>query len=181
MILSGDEFGNTQYGNNNAYCQDSEISWLDWSKLDQNRDLFRYAQGLIELRNHYDILKSRADGREQLIGQYRYPEISWHGVQAWNGDFSESSRCLGILFYGTDREDREIEDFIYAALNTHWEGHEFQLPQLPGGYGWYVFANTGMGAGEDIFPLADVRRLENQGEFMVGPRSAIILIGKKEE
>ena len=178
MLLSGDEFGNTQYGNNNAYCQDNEISWLNWESLDKNRDLFNFAKGIIALRKAHPILKSRDFSVDDRPGKSGYPELSWHGTMAWNADYSGTSRCIAVMFCGKGQNGEGKDDFLYVAMNTHWESHDFELPHLPENMKWHVFANTDMPAGQDICQLGNEVLLENQNVITVGQRSIVILIGK---
>lgn len=178
MILSGDEFGNTQYGNNNAYCQDNEISWLDWDVLEKNRDLFNYVKKIVALRNAFPILKSIDYGKESIGGSMGYPEISWHGTTAWQADFSAESRCIAVMFTGKSERLEGLDDFIYVAMNSHWEAHEFELPALPENLKWHVLANTGMASGEDAFEIDDEKLLEEQHHMLVGDRAVVILRAK---
>ncbi|MDD2717379.1 MAG: glycogen debranching protein GlgX [Candidatus Wallbacteria bacterium] len=178
MILSGDEFGNTQFGNNNAYCQDCEISWLDWTMLKKNKDLFEYFQKMIAFRrNHSALRSSRHFQYRDYLGS-GYPDISWHGVKAWQPDFSEGSRLFAFMLCGKHaRQGQEPDNMIYVAMNMHWEMHGFELPKLPAGLSWHAAVNTDMASPYDIWKPGTEPRLDN-GEVLVGPRSIMILIGK---
>lgn len=177
MILSGDEFGNTQYGNNNAYCQDNEITWLNWDNLEKHKEILNYTKKIIEFRKEHSILKSKEPQIDDRPGICGYPELSWHGTIAWQPDFSGMSRCMAVMFSGKSK-DSNLDDFIYVAINSHWEGHGFELPKLPEGLGWYVFANTDMPEGQDIFGVGKEMILENQDSILVGSKSIIILVAK---
>ncbi len=172
MLLSGDEFANTQYGNNNAYCQDNEISWLDWRFLESNRELFSYVKRLIGLRNEHPVF--RADSFDFGKNATGYPELSFHGTRAWDIDESAPGLAFGYLFaedhekYGTEKDT-----FIYVIVNAHWEEHDFEIPQIPAGLKWHLVAEAYGGSYEDgQEPL-----LENQGVFRLGPRSTAVLLG----
>lgn len=178
MLLSGDEFGNTQYGNNNAYCQDNEISWLNWDLLEKNKDLLNYAKGIIAFRKAHPILKSRDFYNDDRPDTSGYPELSWHGTRVWNADFSGTSRCIAVMFCGRGQNVEGKDDFIYVAMNSHWESHDFELPRLPDNMKWNVFANTDMPSGHDIYQSGKETLLENQYVVSVGQRSIVILIGK---
>jgi glycogen operon protein len=105
--------------------------------------------------------------------------VTWHGTQAWNADWSGSSRTLAFMLCGHHAKGgTEKDDYIYVATNTHWEGHTFELPQLPDGRQWHVAANTNMPSPEDIWEVGQEPWLEDQHNFFVGPRSAIVLVGK---
>lgn len=178
MILSGDEFGNTQYGNNNTYCQDNEITWLDWKQPEENKDLLNYVQRMIQLRKRCNFIKSKQIS--DLCGDsiYGYPLISYHGVKPWEADFSAESRLLGVLYCDKSEILENQDEFLYVVMNMKWESQYVELPSLPEGYDWYIFANTDMAYGEDIWDLEDVKRLSYQPGINVSARSVIILIGK---
>jgi len=179
MILSGDEIGNTQFGNNNAYCQDNEISWLNWHDLEDNHEIFNYARKMIGFRNDHPVLRDNVFFKNRDYMNTGYADISWHGTQAWNADWGGGSRVIAFLMDGKHAKGGTVEDnYIYVAMNMHWESHNFEIPRLPEGKSWYVSANTDMPEGNDIFASGDEQLLEDQAECMVGQRSVVILIGK---
>ena len=179
MLLSGDEMGNTQFGNNNAYCQDNEISWINWDDLEKNHDIFNYAKNIIKFRHDHPVLRSNQFFHNRDYLNTGYADISWHGTQAWQADWSEGSRVLAFLLDGKYAKEGSIEDnYIYVAINMHWESLGFDIPQLKEGMNWHVAANTDMPEGNDIFAHGEEPRIENQSHFMVGSRSIIILIGQ---
>ena len=178
MILSGDEMGKTQGGNNNAYCQDNEISWLDWRLLNDNAEIHEYFKKIIAFRKAHPALRSchHFTGGNAKNG---YPPISWHGTKAWECDWSAESRTLAFMLNGEGVKSGNVNDnFIYVPMNTHWETHGFSLPQLPQGLEWHVAANTDMPAQQDIFAPGREQKTSDQNEFLVGPRSVVILVGK---
>lgn len=182
MILSGDEMGNTQYGNNNAYCQDNEIGWLDWNNLEKNHDIHYYFQQMIRFRKAHKILRN-----EYHMGycDYRnlgYPDFSWHGVKAWQPDNGYNNLTSAFMLNGKYAEENgKPDDFIYVAMNMHWDMHGFEMPRLPEGYAWHVFANTEMASPDDICEPGKEPLVDNQYEVLVGPRSIMILVGKLKE
>lgn len=177
MFLAGDEFANTQYGNNNAYCQDNEISWLDWNLLEENKGLFRYCKNLLSFRKNHPVLTS--DSFTSGTNATGYPEISFHGLEPWQADFS-CNLTLGVLFAApAEKYQLSADEFIYLALNMHWEGHDFYLPEIPLDHNWQVVANTELATPEDIWPAGEEKKLENQDQIYLSPRSAVILLGSK--
>jgi glycogen operon protein len=180
MALMGDEFGHTQKGNNNAYCQDNELSWLDWSLREKNTELFRFAKNMIALRLAHTVLRGAEHFRNADYVGSGYPDISWHGTRAWNADFSENSRAISFLLCGKHaRGGTTTDDSIYAAFNCHHEALSFELPSLPHGMTWRVAVNTGNAAPEDICePGAELQLPPDQCDFLVGPRSVIVLVGR---
>jgi glycogen operon protein len=179
MILAGDELGNTQWGNNNAYCQDNEISWINWDLLKTNNELYHFFRKMVAFRKAHAALRNRYHFQNRDYVGSGYPDISWHGQQAWNADFSENSRCIAFMLDGKHaKTGLAKDDFIYVAFNMHWEMHGFALPDLPTGVKWHIAVNTDKGGPEDAWEVGQEPRLENQGEFLVGPRSVIVLVGK---
>ena len=172
MLLSGDEVGNSQGGNNNAYCQDNEIAWLDWRLLDTNAEIFNFLKHMIAFRKAHTELKSNVHFQNTKNKDNGHPSVSWHGIKAWNADWSRNSLTLAFMLGGQET------NYIYTAMNMHWEIHGFELPRLPEDISWHVFANTDMQPPLDIFEIGHEIMLDNQSEFTVGPRSVAILIGK---
>jgi hypothetical protein len=109
MLLSGDEFANSQCGNNNAYCQDNEISWLDWNLLETHRDLYDFVRRLIAFRKAHPVL--RAESYDFSHNGTGYPELSFHGTLAWNLDEHDPGLSFGYMYaedherYGTEQDD----------------------------------------------------------------------------
>ena len=179
MVLSGDEMGNSQQGNNNAYCQDNEIAWLDWNDLEKNADIFRYFKQIIKFRRHHQVLRYEEHLAHSDYLGLGYPDFSWHGVKAWQPETGHNNLTAAFMLNGQyAKTDGVPDDFIYVAMNMHWEMHGFELPQLPEGMNWYVFAHTGMEPPDDIAELGEEPLTENQHEILVGPRSIMILVGK---
>jgi glycogen operon protein len=179
MILSGDEMGRTQQGNNNAYCQDNELSWIDWGLLDTNAEIVNFYKKMIDFRKAHPVLRSRTHFQNKDYVDSGYPDISWHGTKAWQTDFSDERPILAFLLCGLHaRGGTEKDNYLYVAINMHWETHIFELPTPPEGMSWYIFANTDMQPPKDISEVGDEVIAENQSEFVVAPRSVVILVGK---
>jgi len=167
MILMGDEIGRTQQGNNNTYCQDNDLSWLDWSLLETNYDQFRFFSNMIAFRKAHPLLRQP----DFLNG--RDAEITWHSTQAFNADWSYYSRVLAFML--SSRTNPDLDDTIYVAMNMYWEALEFELPQV--GVQWYSFANTGRPTPTDIYEPGYEPLLDDQRTFVLGPRSVAIMVG----
>ncbi len=136
MFLAGDEFGNTQFGNNNAYCQDNIISWLDWTRLDQYREIHDFARFMIRFRKEHPILRKRTRGAE-----CQFPEISIHNGYPNNHATDYGTHLIGVMYAGRDEKD-EHDDVILYCMNSYWEPQSMQLPTPPQGHHWNVVVNT---------------------------------------
>ncbi len=179
MFVMGDEIGRTQYGNNNAYCHDTELSWLDWTLVQKNPDLFRFVKQLVAFRKAHPALRNTTHFRNADYLGTGYPDISWHGTQAWSADWSASSRVLAFLLDGRHARGGAAQDnFIYVILNMHWDGLDFELPGLPPGLQWHVFANTGASSPDDIWEPGSEPPLADQHKLYLSGRSSAILVGR---
>ena len=167
-IHAGDEFLNSQKGNNNVYCQDNETGWLNWSKEGEEYWLFRFVRDLIAFRRKHPVLHCK----EELAGIDRVasgvPDISYHGESAWQVPSEVSSRQLGIYYYGEAFEDVSC----FVAYNMHWLAHSFALPALTKKKKWYLAVSTQDGV------LEEEILLENQKEVIVDERTICIFIGR---
>ena len=142
MIFSGDEFGNSQSGNNNPYCQDNETGWVDWKAMEKNQDLLDYVKFLSKLRFSNRIIHSRTPFKMMDYISCGYPDLSCHGREAWRPDMSGHSHMIGFLFCGLYEKDEAQYDYIYVAFNMHWQRQELALPQLPEGLKWEILTDT---------------------------------------
>jgi isoamylase len=183
MLLMGDEMGRTQHGNNNAYCHDSELTWLDWNLLETHADFFRFVQNCIAFRNAHPVLRNRIFFRNEDYMGSGYPDISWHGRKAWQPDWEEDAdetHTLAFMLCGKHAKGGTARgDYVYVAMNMHWEAHGFELPKLPAQMKWHVFVNTAMQPPEDVCEVGMEPELPEQGWIMVGARSVVILVGRK--
>ncbi len=179
MILMGDEMGRTKKGNNNTYCHDNELNWLDWGLLKSNADLFRFCKNCIAFRKTHPTLRSPAHFQHHDYVGSGYADITWHGTKAWYADWSALSKTLAFMLCGKHAKQGTLEDdFIYVGINMHWEPHWFEIPGLPEGMMWHAFANTGVASPEDSFKPGSEPVLENQSGLFMGDRSIVILVGK---
>ncbi len=179
MLLMGDEVGRSQQGNNNTYCHDNELNWLDWQLWQQNNDIFQFCQRCIAFRHAHPVLRHYSHLKHQDYIGSGYPDISWHGTQAWQADWSEHCRTLAFMLCGQHaKEGNHKDDFIYVGMNMHWEAHGFELPQLPAGVNWHIFANTGCQPPHDCYELGKEVILPQQQGILIGERSVVILVGK---
>ena len=139
MLLMGDEFGRSQHGNNNAYCIDSEISWVDWSLLESNRSLYEFTQALIRFRHQHECLRINHFDHH---GSSHFPSCSFHGTTPWKVDWSPESKQLSWLM-SCDNIETGLMDAVYVATNMAHYATWFELPSLPNEYKWQLCFNTG--------------------------------------
>ena len=178
MILMGDEVGRSQKGNNNSYGHDNELNWLDWTLLETNADLFRFVRQCIAFRRSHPALRRRAHLRHEVGVESGCPEISWHGVAAWQPDWGEHSHTLAFVLCSDDGPAEKRDDHLYVAMNMHWENHLFELPRLPYGQRWRRFADTHCTTPNDICVPGQEPLLSDQRQVWVGARSVVILVGR---
>jgi glycogen operon protein len=179
MLLMGDEIGRTKRGNNNAYCHDNSLNWLDWTLLESNADLFRFVRNCIAFRKAHPVLRGNTYlCNEDYVGS-GYADVTWHGTRAWAPDWSGASRTLAFMLCGKHAKGgRDADDYIYVAMNMYWEDLIFEIPRLPGKMKWRVFGNTCAPPPEDICEPGDEPLLKDQECCLVGGRSVMILVGK---
>lgn len=160
LILAGDEFGNTQKGNNNAYCHDNMITWLDWRLLEKNAKTFAFVKRLIEIRKTHPLYKMEMYLTGMDTRGLGKPDVSCHGKEPWDVKFSYYSREVGILFYGRYYDGKSL----YFAFNFHWEGHEFYLPDAEPDGTWELLFDTSEKEG----------RIVEKGRYQMMPRSIAV-------
>lgn len=158
-ILAGDEFGNTQKGNNNVYCQDNPVGWLDWSGLEKHPELHDFVKELIAFRKKHSVFWPEKEMTGMTYSKKGVPDVSYHGENAWRVPLEVSSRQLGVYYSGTDRTGEGDED-CFVAYNMHWLEHTFALPALPRGKKWYRIASTQEGVLDKAEPLDDQKFAE---------------------
>jgi isoamylase len=172
MFLAGDEFGNTQYGNNNGYCQDNEISWLDWSLLEKNKDLFEFFKFMIHYRHEHPIIRKRMPNA--VCGM---DPMHSHDVNAENVNLPEGARTIGVSFAGYDQE-KGVDDLVYLAINTYWEDVTITLPRLKQAGSWYLSVNTyGDEQGRYCYPKGQEIRIHDR--FVMRPRTVAVFTARK--
>ena len=136
MLLGGDEMKRTQNGNNNAYCQDNNISWLNWGDLKTNKKLYEFFRFMIKFRKEHPAIRKHLEPSK--IG---FPEVSCHGARPWEPDYSEDSHYMGVMFAGSE-DRRKPDDIVYIAINTYWGDVDISLPELPMDRQWHMAVNT---------------------------------------
>lgn len=145
LIYGGDEFGNSQQGNNNVYGQNNELSWVQWNTSKSAKDLMEYVQKLIGFRKEHGVFHMGKEASQSDYKSTGIPDLSYHGESAWYGGFEAFRRNIGIM-YGNEYAENE-KNPIYVAYNLHWVEHRFGLPTLPKGRTWKMIFTTGKETG----------------------------------
>lgn len=181
LLLAGDEFGNSKSGNNNAYCQDNEISWLNWNQKKSNRLIWEFARFIIAFRKDHPVFHMEKEALNMDYLACGHPDVSFHGVNAWRPEYENFRRQLGILYCGEygKRADGTTDDYFFVMYNMHWEPHRFGPPRLPRDRRWYVAIDTGLDEINGYYEPGQEPILEDQRQYVLEGRSAVVLIGKK--
>ncbi len=177
MILGGDEFLRTQKGNNNAWCQDNEISWVDWRLRESNADFYRFTAMLISLRKRHPALRRRDFFRGAGPHHNQPPDVIWHGVEPFQPDFSHSSRTLAFCLDGTQTEREHDRDF-YVACNSWIDGVKFRIPRSPNGKPWRRAIDTSLLSPLDVVSPDEGPLVEAEMAYHVAGRSMLVLIAE---
>ncbi len=180
LLLAGDEFGNSKSGNNNAYCQDNDISWLNWNQQKTNRDIMEFAKYIIYFRRNHPVFHMEEEPLNMDYLACGHPDVSFHGEKAWRPEYENFRRQLGVLYCGEyeKKEDGSPDSYFYVMYNMHWEPHEFGPPCPPKGQMWHVAIDTSLNERNGFYQPGEEPLLEDQRRYMVRGRSVVVLIGK---
>jgi glycogen operon protein len=164
FLLHGDEFGRTQKGNNNAYCQDNALSWVDWEFAQKNAGQLRFTQMMIALRKRHFALS-----REQFVNR-----VTWHGTRVGEPDWTGQQRTLAFQLHGWHGQPD-----LFVLFNAHWEWQKFHLPPHDGRWRWKRLVDTNLPAPDDIVEEKDAVALRPGDHYVAAPRSAVILTAQQ--
>lgn len=171
MFLSGDEFCDTRFGNNNPYCQDNPTSWLNWNLLETNRHIFEFCKYMIHFRRSHPAIRKNL---EQC--HCGFPPISQHGTTPWDDDFTRESKVVCTMFAGYDNEQNR-EDIVYLAVNPYWESICIHLPKLPDWLQWYLAVDTALSDTSGYtFEPEQMHHVGN--DYLIGARSVVVLVAR---
>lgn len=172
MFFSGDEFGNTKFGNNNSYCQDNEISWIDWSLLKKNKELFEFFKFMIAYRKKHPVIRKKLDNA--VCGM---EGMHAHDVNADRMEVSQNAKTLAVSFAGYDRKKCK-DDLVYVAVNAYWEEVRITLPNLANHGVWYLSVDTyGDENGKYCYEEGEEIRIDH--EYVMKPRSIVVFTGRQ--
>ncbi|CDR34941.1 glycogen debranching protein GlgX [Criblamydia sequanensis] len=163
MLLMGDEYGHTRYGNNNSWCQDNDLNWFLWDELEAKKDYYRFYKGLISLRKKYPIFR---------MGRFLTNEdVDWHSKKPYFPNWEEETKFIACTF----KDDRENGHYFYAAFNACETDTQAQLPQPPKGQRWYLIVNTANTSPDDLFDDDEKAPVLASNRFPVKRHSSILL------
>lgn len=173
LLLAGDEFANSQKGNNNAYCQDNAISWLNWNDIEKNKEFYNFYKDAIAFRKEHSMLCMSKEYTMLDEKAYGYPDLSYHSEEPWKCSYDDLTRHFAMMYYGNYSEDKiEADTFIYLAVNMHWIPHEFALPKLSKKLKWHLVYDT------DSNICRSEQVLNKQDKVAVSERSIRVLIAR---
>lgn len=170
MFLAGDEFGNTQFGNNNCYCQDNEISWLDWGLLEKNRELFEFFRHMIQFRKDHPVIR-----RDLKPADCGFPSISVHTQYPWDSNVTQETKALGIMYAGKKEQG---DDLVYVVANVYWKERFITLPELPEHLQWYLQVDT---EDPELIYFYEEPKHRVSGTFSVKARSVAVFVARQEQ
>ena len=170
MLLMGDEIRHTQLGNNNAYCQDNELSWFDWNLIEKNSDLLRFVKGLIRFTQGLEILREEQFLQVNKVSSK--PHIIWHGQRLRKPDWSEDSHCLAFSLCHPPSGER-----LHVIFNAYWSALEFELPELKLGNSWHRIVDTALPTPKD-FADPTVAKKIYEDRYLVQARSSVVLLDR---
>ncbi len=181
MILAGDEFGRTQQGNNNPYCQDNPISWIDWRLAEKNTGLLRFFRKVIALRNAHPVFRRAhfLSGVDTNLDQH--PDVSWHGLEIDKPDWSEEGKVLTFVLDGSELPDEKRDDDFCVILNGDQIKHSFEVPLPRAGKGWFRIIDTAKPAPEDILDEDKGKPVILERKYPVLPMAAVVFISRRSE
>jgi glycogen operon protein len=177
MILAGDEMGRTKKGNNNTYCQDNELSWLNWKVSKKGGEIYEFLKELLAFREKHRILHMPSPMRQMDYGSFSCPDMSYHSARAWYPQIEEEGHSIGVMYYGAYAQycGEPEDDTIYIGYNVHWEARALALPKLPKRQQWYLAIHTGQAPyifREELLP-------DDQKSITLPARSTVVLVGRE--
>lgn len=176
LIWMGDESGNSQQGNNNAYCQDNAIGWKNWENKLKNRQILQFTKDLIKFRNRHRMIHRKEPMKMYDLTGLGFPDLSYHTDTAWMADFSSNQPYIGMLYCNANESAAEYtREFIYMAYNFQLTPQKFALPVLPKGLSWHIAIDTRREASvlSGVLPL-----LERTQTFLVQAQSITVLVSR---
>ncbi|MDY6951807.1 MAG: glycogen debranching protein GlgX [Thermodesulfobacteriota bacterium] len=179
MVLAGDEFGRTQQGNNNPYCQDNVISWVNWKLAEKNAGLVRFFRHIAHLRRAHPVFRRSSFLTGLKKDDHDLPDVGWHGLEVDRPDWSQDARCLAFVLNGEEVGEGEWDDDFFVIINGDDVAHEFDIPKPPRGRKWCRVVDTSEAAPRDILDEDTAEPLSMGGKYRVPPATAVVCISRE--
>ena len=179
MILGGDEFMRTQKGNNNAYCQDNEVSWFNWLDVERNKDTVEFFRKAIAFTCRYTILQRRKFSLGVDLDADNIPDLSWFGPDSKPPNWLDPElRTICMQLDGGEEESQAGRYFLFVIYNADFRMQPVEIPPAPNGTRWHRVIDTSLQAGEDFMETGREILLDPPDQYLVNPRSTVVLLGK---
>jgi glycogen operon protein len=179
MMLGGDEFMRTQHGNNNAYCQDNDISWFDWNAVRENEDVVQFVRKTIAFTKRYTVLQNRMFFQGRDLNDDSVPDISWFGADLGHPRWHDAdARLLCYRLDGGEIESDLGPYHLFIILNSSPDMHRVAIPTQEQGKRWYRVIDTSLASGGDFLESGQEIALDPADFYLVNPRSVVTLVGK---
>lgn len=176
LLWNGDEAANSQGGNNNAYCQDNRIGWVNWRKGKEQDNLHEFVKAMISFRKAHPILAGKEPFQMNDYKKLGYPDLSYHGAEAWISDVRGTTRAVGMMYtenYAQEKPPKEADEFLYIGYNFYMGMQKFALPKLPKGKHWYLIMTT-----EEEQPFLKEQKRLNENFYEALGQTICILQGR---
>lgn len=179
MLLAGDEFRRSQQGNNNAYCQDNEMSWIDWSLKEKHNDIFRFCSEIIRFRKDHHILRRSSLFTGEITGDRSAPDVTWHGIKEGQPDWNIDSNFISCVINGDYVNGNKTRDNdIFMAFNASSRDYLCEIPESPSGSKWLQVIDTYNVYPDDIYPKGGYKPLKSY-KYLVKNKSTVVFISEK--
>jgi len=179
MILGGDEFARTQQGNNNAYCQDNEINWFDWTRAERNKDLVEFFRKTIALTRRFPILQRRKFFLGKDLDDDGVPDLTWFSPDLGSPGWQDANaRTVCVQLDASEDGSMEGVDRLFFIYNAHYDPQWVKLPQLPAGEGWYRAIDTSLASGYDFLEAGKEIPIDPPDHYLANPRSTVVLLAQ---
>ena len=182
MLVSGDEVCRTQRGNNNAYCQDNDISWFDWDLVDENDQMFRFVSSVIEFRRKQPTIRRRTFLTGTMQGDGMLPDVSWYSAFGTAVNWHSSDLTLTCLLTAPEKSDDYLHEGrdVLLMINANMDGHEFVIPPIAKSRKWNLFLDTGEIGPNDVHPNWDGPELPMSGRMTLAGKSMCVYVANDE-
>jgi glycogen operon protein len=177
MILGGDEFGRTQQGNNNTYCQDNAINWFDWSEMERNSDLLEFFRKAIAFTRRFPVLQRRKFFVGEDLNADGVPDLTWFGPDLGLPHWSDANaRTLCYQIDASEDGTRSAADRLFFILNAHFAPQWVDLPPLADNHDWYRAIDTSLDSGQDFAEPGNEVRIDPGDHYIANARSTVVLL-----